>query len=98
MAVALHRRHCLWRFLRRWGPRKLGALDRAYAKFACAGPGLADTFSRLGATEKADYFFGELQKQMPNTPYAKRAAIWFETKQPLPAAQVNCIGCHTAGK
>ena len=60
--------------------------------------GLADTFSRLGATEKADFFFGELQKQMPNTPYAKRAAIWFETKQPLPAAQVNCIGCHTAGK
>lgn len=60
--------------------------------------GLADTFSRLGATEKADFFFAELQKRLPNTAYSKRAEKWFETKQALPAAQANCIGCHTASK
>jgi len=57
--------------------------------------GLADTFSRIGAKEKADHFFTMIQDKMPNTPYAKRAATWFETKQPLPAAQTQCIGCHT---
>lgn len=57
--------------------------------------GLADTFSRIGATEKADFFFAALRDKMPDTPYAKRAATWFETKKPLPAAQTQCIGCHT---
>lgn len=57
--------------------------------------GLADTFSRIGATPKADHFYGIIRDTMPNTPYAKRAALWFETKQPLPAAQTQCIGCHT---
>jgi hypothetical protein len=31
-----------------------------------------------------------------NTMNSKRADKWFETKQPLPAAQANCIGCHTS--
>ena len=57
--------------------------------------GLADSYSRIGATEKADYFFAELQKALPNNAYSKRADKWFETKQPLPAAQATCIGCHT---
>jgi len=57
--------------------------------------GLADSFSRIGATQKADFFFAMLKEKMPNTPYSKRAEIWFETKQPLPAAQAACIGCHT---
>ncbi len=57
--------------------------------------GLADSYSRIGATGKADYFFAELQKALPNSAYSKRADKWFETKQPLPAAEANCIGCHT---
>jgi tetratricopeptide (TPR) repeat protein len=57
--------------------------------------GLADSFSRIGATAKADHFFAEIQKSLPNSAYSKRADKWFETKQPLPAAQANCIGCHT---
>ncbi len=57
--------------------------------------GLADSFSRIGATEKADFFFTALQKEVPNSPYSKRADKWFETRQPLPAAQTQCIGCHT---
>jgi hypothetical protein len=57
--------------------------------------GLADAFSRIGAAPKADYFFEMLRKELPNSAYSKRADLWFETKQPLPAAQANCIGCHT---
>jgi len=69
---------------------KLGTHPRGELLF-----GLADSFSRIGATEKADYFFAELQKALPNSAYSKRADKWFETKQPLPAAQATCIGCHT---
>jgi tetratricopeptide (TPR) repeat protein len=57
--------------------------------------GLANGYSRIGNTEKAEFFFGEVRKQMPDSVYAKRAAKWFETKQPLPAAQAQCVGCHT---
>lgn len=57
--------------------------------------GLGDGYSRLGNVERAEFFFGEVRKQMPDSVYAKRAAKWFETKQPLPAAQAQCVGCHT---
>lgn len=57
--------------------------------------GLADAFSRTGASEKADLYFTMLKDKLPNTAYAKRADKWFETKQPLAAAQSGCIGCHT---
>jgi tetratricopeptide (TPR) repeat protein len=57
--------------------------------------GLADINSRVGNTDKADYFYKLINDKMPGTPYAKRAAKWFETRQPLPPAQTQCIGCHT---
>lgn len=61
--------------------------------------GIADAYSRNGNVEKASEFFALIQKVMPEaSPYAKRAAKWNETKQPLPAAQASCIGCHTPGK
>lgn len=59
--------------------------------------GLADINSRVGNTDKADYFYKLINDKLAGTPYAKRAAKWFETRQPLPAAQTQCIGCH-AGK
>lgn len=57
--------------------------------------GLADINSRAGNVEKADYFFRALAEKLPDTAYAKRAGKWFETKQPLPVAQTQCLGCHT---
>jgi len=59
--------------------------------------GLADAYSRTGDTEKATMFFDRISTEMPGTPYAKRAAMWKETKVPLPVAQTRCIGCHTPG-
>jgi tetratricopeptide (TPR) repeat protein len=56
--------------------------------------GIADTYARQGNTEKADEFFNLLAEKSKDTPYAKRAAQWKETRKPLPAAQTNCIGCH----
>ncbi len=56
--------------------------------------GLANGYRILGDEAKASGYFERIQKEMPGTPYAKRAAIWFETKS-LTAAQSSCIGCHT---
>lgn len=57
--------------------------------------GIADTNSRLGNQERAAEFFDKITAALPNTPYAKRAALWKDTKS-LPLAQTGCIGCHTA--
>lgn len=57
--------------------------------------GIADTNSRLGNQDRAAEFFDKIVSLLPNTPYAKRAALWRETKS-LPLAQTGCIGCHTA--
>lgn len=56
--------------------------------------GLADAYSRTGDNEKAAMYFERIQKDLPNSPYAKRAAKWLETRQPLPLAETRCIGCH----
>jgi tetratricopeptide (TPR) repeat protein len=56
--------------------------------------GLADGYSRLGDQAKAQTYFERIQKELPGTPYAKRAAIWLDTKS-LPQSQTGCIGCHT---
>jgi tetratricopeptide (TPR) repeat protein len=57
--------------------------------------GLANGYRLLGDEAKASHYFERIQKELPNSAYAKRAAIWFETKT-LTAAQSSCIGCHTA--
>lgn len=57
--------------------------------------GLADAYSRTGAPDKAEIYFNLLKEKLPNTPYAKRADKWLETREPLPVAQTACIGCHT---
>ena len=60
--------------------------------------GLADAYSRTGDMDRAQQFFDLVVKHVPDSIYAKRAAKWNETKQPLPAAQAGCVGCHTAAK
>lgn len=56
--------------------------------------GLADAYSRLGETRKAEAYYRRILTELPNTSYAKRAMDWLKTKTPLPAAQAGCIGCH----
>ena len=46
--------------------------------------GLADAYSRNGETEKAQQYFDLVFKHVPDSVYAKRAALWNETKQALP--------------
>ncbi|MDX2267977.1 MAG: hypothetical protein NW208_07715 [Bryobacter sp.] len=59
--------------------------------------GIADSYSRMGETQKAEEFFLMIQKLLPEkSPYAKSAALWLEKKEPLPARQAGCFGCHTA--
>jgi len=57
--------------------------------------GLGDLYSRQGKSEEAGKYYGMIQSMLRNTEYAKRAAQWMETKQPLPTAQTMCVGCHT---
>ncbi|MBM3813495.1 MAG: hypothetical protein FJW20_17875 [Acidimicrobiia bacterium] len=57
---------------------------------------LGDVNSRLGKPEEAAKFFQLILDTLPNTPYAKRANTWMETKQPLPVNQTGCIGCHAS--
>ena len=39
--------------------------------------------------------FELIRTSLPNTPYAKRANLWMETKS-LPANETGCVGCHVA--
>ncbi|MGI8987988.1 MAG: hypothetical protein ACR2I2_00205 [Bryobacteraceae bacterium] len=55
---------------------------------------LADGYSRLGQEEKARTLFTRAQTDLAGTVYAKKAAVWLETKS-LPASQAACSGCHT---
>ena len=60
--------------------------------------GLGDVYSRLGKPDEARKYYRMLQAKLPDTEYARRAAQWIATSQPLPPAQTACIGCHTAPK
>jgi tetratricopeptide (TPR) repeat protein len=57
--------------------------------------GLGDIYSRQGKTDEAAKYYGMIPEHVPDTEYAKRATEWMKTRQPLPAAQSGCIGCHT---
>ncbi|MDZ4798039.1 MAG: hypothetical protein SGI92_07750 [Bryobacteraceae bacterium] len=57
--------------------------------------GLADAYSRTGENEKAAAMFERVQKELPGSVYAKRAAKWLETRMPLAVAETRCVGCHT---
>jgi len=55
---------------------------------------LADVNSRQGRTDDAEKYYRLIQTMLKDTEYATRAGEWMKTKQPLPEAQTNCIGCH----
>lgn len=71
---------------------KLGTHPRGELLF-----GLAEGYSRAGKMEKAQQFFERILRDLPETGYSKRAALWLETKS-LPANQTGCIGCHVSAK
>ncbi len=57
--------------------------------------GLADAYRMLGEAEKSAVHLKQVQKELPDSKYAKRAEEWLKAK---PDAKLvhNCIGCHTA--
>jgi tetratricopeptide (TPR) repeat protein len=56
--------------------------------------GLGNAYRALGNKEKANHYFDRIRTELPETPYAKRAATWFE-KGDLTLRETQCIGCHT---
>ena len=56
--------------------------------------GLGDIYSRQGKTDQAAKYYAMIQERLPGTEYADRAAEWAQTRQPLPQARTQCIGCH----
>ncbi len=56
--------------------------------------GLAEGYSRLGDPSKAQKYFEQIRRDLPNTVYAKRADSWMQNKS-LRADQTGCVGCHT---
>ncbi len=57
--------------------------------------GLADGYARLGQTDKAEQWFERIQKDLPETPYAKSATTWLLTKNLAPR-DAGCQSCHTS--
>ena len=72
--------------LRKLGTHPLGELLQ----------GLGDTNSRQGKTGEAEKYYRMMQTMLKDTEYARRADEWMKTKQPLPAAQTACVGCHVS--
>jgi tetratricopeptide (TPR) repeat protein len=58
--------------------------------------GLADGYARLGQTDKADQWFQRIQRDLPETPYAKSATTWVLTRNLAPR-QAGCLTCHAGG-
>lgn len=57
--------------------------------------GLGNAYSRQGKPDEAQKYYEMIRARLPDTEYAKRAAQWMDTRQPLPAEQTACVGCHT---
>jgi tetratricopeptide (TPR) repeat protein len=58
--------------------------------------GIADSYARKGDTARATEFFELVKQKLPaESPYARSATKWLDTKELLPAAQAGCFGCHT---
>ena len=60
--------------------------------------GLGDIYSRQGKADEAAKYYAMIEQRLPGTEYARRAAEWAQTRQPLPQAKAQCIGCHTVTK
>lgn len=57
---------------------------------------LGDTYSRTGNAAKAEEYYKQIQTMLPKTEYARRAAKWMETRQPLNPMDAQCVGCHVS--
>lgn len=55
--------------------------------------GLANAYRLTGQDAKAKEFYARLERDLPGTPYAQRAAKFRETGT-LSVAETMCIGCH----
>ena len=55
--------------------------------------GIADAAGRAGDLETAETFWQRIAKEMPGSPYARRAALWLQNRS-LPPSETGCIGCH----
>jgi tetratricopeptide (TPR) repeat protein len=58
--------------------------------------GLGDIYSRQGKPDEAQKYFAMIRSMLKSTEYDTRAAAWLKTRQPLPAAQTGCVGCHVS--
>jgi len=56
--------------------------------------GLADGYARLGQKDQAEQWFQRIQKDLPETPYAKSATTWLLTRNLAPR-EAGCLSCHT---
>jgi tetratricopeptide (TPR) repeat protein len=59
---------------------------------------LGDVYTRQSKRDEAAKYYRLIQTKLAGTEYARRAAIWFETGQPLTPEQTGCVGCHAAGQ
>ncbi len=55
--------------------------------------GLADLNESAGNAARSREFLDRVTKEMPGTPYGRRAQLWLEGK--LPPQQRTCAGCHS---
>ena len=56
--------------------------------------GMANGYARLGDADKARHWFERIEKDLPDTPYAKSAAKWMATGKLTPE-EAACLTCHT---
>lgn len=68
--------------------------------YSVQGPDLsrlgAHKSARLGETDKAEQWFQRIQKDLPETAYAKSATTWLLTRKLAPR-DAGCLSCHTGG-
>jgi hypothetical protein len=54
--------------------------------------GLAENWSRLGETERAQVYLERMVKEFPGTKYGENAQAWLAKAPTRPA--LTCLGCH----
>ena len=60
--------------------------------------GLGDLYSRQGKADEAERYYRMILTMLKDTEYSRRAAAWMQTRQPLPAPQTGCVGCHVGSQ
>lgn len=55
---------------------------------------LGDVYARQSRPDEAEKYYRLTESMLAGTEYARRARLWLDTRQPLPADLTACIGCH----